>query len=228
MHRPLAILIRNLHSAVRYECFSILMKIQYMNLCVCTVQHFYIFSGCACVNQRSCSLVPLPVRAGNQALNLCHAGRSQGADEWLRPDTDACRGWSCHHYELFRVTVTPSSTLEEMPRLRDLQSAAWLGLSPDFCSATTARVQTSQLPPPGVINVVLILQTPASPFYLNLFKVASCLWPAKFDILVRISQPASQVVPDRGRWGMSGFLCRAKGRKKVEIFSNMKKLTSFP
>lgn len=84
--------------------------------------------------------------------------------------------WSCLHYGLLRVILTPSSTLEEKPsQLRDLQSAACLG--PRFPFHSTA-VQGSQVPKPGVINVLLILQIPASPFDLNLIKVASQLWPA--------------------------------------------------
>lgn len=135
MHRPLSILIRNLHSVVyAMNVLAYWMKIQYMNLRAC----FFIFCVCACVNRWSCSLAPLPVRAGNQALKSCHGGT-----EWLSPDTDASRGWSCHHYELFRVTVTPSSTLEGMPRLRDLQSATRLGLTLQFNSAATVSVQAS-------------------------------------------------------------------------------------
>lgn len=139
------------------------------------------------VNQHPCSLASLPVSAGNQALKSCHA------EKWLSPDTDASRGWSYCHYGLFRVTVTPSSTLEEMPRPRDLQSVACLGLSLPFHSTATAGVLASQLPQPGVINVVLIFQTPASPFYLNLIKVASCLWPASLMSECELAtQPASQ------------------------------------
>lgn len=96
--------------------------------------------------------------------------------EWLSLDTDASKGWSCRRSQLFRVTVRPSSDLEKMPRLRDLQSVACMGPSLPFRSAATATVQAPRLPRPGVINVLLIFQ--ASPFYLNLIKVASCLWPA--------------------------------------------------
>lgn len=88
-----------------------------------------------------CSLAPFPVRAGNQPLESCHAGRSHSA-EWLRPD--ASGGWSCLHREHFRFAVTPSSSLEEKPRrLRDLQPVACLGLSLHFPSAAAARVQAS-------------------------------------------------------------------------------------
>lgn len=102
--------------------------------------------------------------------------------DYARLDTDAAGGLGCHLYGFFRVSVTPSNTLEEMPRLERFTVCGllWPVSSIFFHSAAAARVQVSQLPQPGVIKVVLIFGTLGSPFYLSLIKVGSSLWSLSF------------------------------------------------
>lgn len=69
---------------------------------------------------------------------------------------------------------------------------ACLGPSLPFHLTVTVGVQASSLPRPAVINAILIFQTPASPFYLTLIKVAS-----RLQVWCRsVNYPASQDLHD--------------------------------
>lgn len=130
--------------------------------------------------------------------------------------------------ELFRVTLRPPSTLDKMPK--DLQPAACLGLSLSFpLSATTIRAQAFHYPWPGVINVVLIFQTLASPFYLNLIKAASCLLPANSMLeRERAGRPrlawCRHTELELQQRNISSMVS-SKGQEEVEILSNIKRLS---
>lgn len=92
---------------VPYECFSILMRILYACAAPC---HFYMRAWVhhlrLCSQDHEITRWSLDMQQGPVVLS-----------DSTRYDTDASMGLSCCHSEIFRVTVTPSNTLEEMPRL---------------------------------------------------------------------------------------------------------------
>lgn len=128
--------------------------------------------------------------------------------------------------ELLRVAPRPPSTPDKMPK--DLQPLACLGLSISFSlSATTIRPGAFHYPWPGVINVVLIFQTLASPFYLNLIKATSCLLPANSMLeWERAGQPRlawrRHMELELQQRNMSSMVS-SKGQEEVEILSDIKR-----
>ena len=144
------------------------MKIQYMNVCVCSA--FTFLCVCVCVlirafawkSRKSCTesraMQEGPTAPSHSALMLeQRAGAattlSSSALLWHLPaPCKSCQDWEIYS-QRSALACLFISTLQQQPECRLL------------------------LPQPGVINVLLILQTRASPFYLNLIKVASCLWP---------------------------------------------------
>lgn len=145
-----------------------------------------------------------------------------------RPHTDASRSWIwCH--------LSSSGLLWDLPapwtRCQKIysQRPALACLISFPLSATTIRPQAFHYPWPGVINVVLIFQSLASPFYLNLIKAASCLLPANSMLeWERAGQPrlawCRHMELELQQRNLSSMVS-SKGQEEVEILSNIKRLS---